>query len=126
MEFFVWLLVNLRQSNFAANAPTDWSILFGSMLWLIWKQRNRVVFDHLNVGHASLVEANRRLVQECSMTRSYHARLSRVPRSMNLGRVTWQLPTAGWCKLNSDGARCQLDGRVACGGVIRDGPRTLG
>ncbi|KAK8485889.1 hypothetical protein V6N11_069304 [Hibiscus sabdariffa] len=34
--------------------------------------------------------------------------------------VHWCAPATSWCKVNTDGSRCNTTGRATCGGVLRN------
>ncbi|KAK8999841.1 hypothetical protein V6N11_065333 [Hibiscus sabdariffa] len=44
MECHKWLILNLQQPNYFPIQGADWYVLFGSLLWSLWQQRNSLVF----------------------------------------------------------------------------------
>lgn len=111
-----WLRFNLQKSSMG-NLRWNWSILFASMIHLIWIDRNHYVFSRKSVfpdqflpklfGHVDALETQliRRPVP------SYMAASSEV-------QVQWSLPPTGTMKLNTDGSCC--NGLAACSGLIRN------
>ncbi|KAK8506642.1 hypothetical protein V6N12_073595 [Hibiscus sabdariffa] len=44
MDFKRWLFVNLSNSGGFCRDHVHWDILFGSLLWCLWKKRNELIF----------------------------------------------------------------------------------
>ena len=91
----------------------DWSSLFVSLIWHIWKGRNEEVFEHKKF---SVIKVNK-------LANSYYTDMSislQRFESFNLDPVNsiWSVPPPGYKKLNVDGG--YRDGHGAFGGILRD------
>ncbi|KAK8488600.1 hypothetical protein V6N11_037878 [Hibiscus sabdariffa] len=112
--------MNLRYpGEFVYNAAV-WDILFGSLLWSLWLQRNAVVFNGHQEWRELVIVAGLRLQHEC-IASSLSGISSSCSESRAVHRlVRWEKPPMGWCKLNTDGAVDAGSGAAACGGAVRD------
>ncbi|KAL4334394.1 hypothetical protein GQ457_07G013410 [Hibiscus cannabinus] len=118
MEFLDWLRFNLTQSSNFHQRFQHWDLLFGSILWALWKFRNAHVFGS-NSGRCGLWEECTQLYDQCLVARTYGRQQLPAVRVNGEQVQHWQLPRSGWCKLNTDGS-CRLGSRLAsCGGVLR-------
>ncbi|KAK9020379.1 hypothetical protein V6N11_010403 [Hibiscus sabdariffa] len=68
-----WLGFNLKKSDFALGYSVEWPMLFGTLLWLLWKNRNRCIFELLEPSNVSILASGRRLVQDATVAKSFHA-----------------------------------------------------
>lgn len=110
-----WLEFNLGSASIG-QFHWNWPILFGSMVHMIWIDRNHFVFSgqsafpdlfmpkflgHLEYLHQILLKPG------VSLSAAKHEAL-----------ICWQPPAVGSFKLNVDGSRRK--GFAACGGLVRD------
>ena len=110
-----WLITNggLKSSQNAVGIP--WNVLFSFNLWLIWKQRNQVVFNSENVN-PNLAKVISAQASEFFLYAFHPSRNKRIV----LRQVKWEKPEVGWLKLNTDGSWNATLGKAAGGGLIRD------
>ncbi|KAE8686784.1 hypothetical protein F3Y22_tig00111027pilonHSYRG00108 [Hibiscus syriacus] len=118
-DFRDWMQINIASPGFYAREEGDWDLLFGSILWLIWKNRNRRLFDPDYFEHEYVLEKSRRLTLEA--TRALDSALSMFQPSHRSSTMSdiWHPPPHNWCKVNTDGSRNVENGLASCGGVIR-------
>lgn len=96
-----------------------WSILFVAVLDNVWKARNDLIFSNfvpIACGSATKV---RYQVTSKSNTHLIHARLSSVLTPTQRWFV-WHYLEDCWVAHNGDGAFQNLNGMVACGGIVCD------
>ena len=94
-----WLVTNgsRRKGQVAKDPP--WDIMFLFAIWLIWNQRNHVVFKNNS--------PNPRITKEIARqaTEFFHcANQFKNPKIMITRQVHWEKPDPGWMKLNTNGA----------------------
>ncbi|KAE8680042.1 hypothetical protein F3Y22_tig00111392pilonHSYRG00178 [Hibiscus syriacus] len=114
-----WLQINIANPGIYARDDCDWDLLFSSILWLIWKNRNRRIFDPDYIEHESILAQGRRLCFEAK--RAIETNLQTNPYSFQRISVPnhWTPPPTNWCKVNTDGSRKLGNVFATCGGVIR-------
>ncbi|GMI67971.1 hypothetical protein HRI_000466400 [Hibiscus trionum] len=117
MEFTAWIRCNLQSVYVFAPTIVNWPLFFRALLWLIWKERNRLVFTPEVTWSVPIVERCRNVVQECEQARLMHSRLGTTIAPVCMGSEQWMAPSPRWVKINSDGARVQADGWTACGAL---------
>ncbi|KAE8729046.1 hypothetical protein F3Y22_tig00004004pilonHSYRG00047 [Hibiscus syriacus] len=74
-----WMQINIASPGFYAREENDWDLRFGSILWLIWKNRNGRIFDPDYFEHESVLEKSRRLTLEAN--RAMESSLSMIQLS---------------------------------------------
>ncbi|KAK8667968.1 hypothetical protein V6N13_105440 [Hibiscus sabdariffa] len=118
--FRIWLGLNLTKAVDFARDTTDWDLLFSTVLWNLWCQRNAFVFGSTVEEWGSVIVRSKwpMSVSRSAFTTS-HLRSS-PPLSPQPESTLWTPPPMGWYKLNSDGARSLSGGNAACGGVLHD------
>ncbi|CAN1776256.1 Putative ribonuclease H protein At1g65750 [Linum perenne] len=94
---------------------------FGIAAWLIWKRRNKFIFDGISWSTAEV--SNQAKFWELLLSSSWKAgQLGR--EAPGLARQTqligWRPADEGWFTLNSDGSLYLQNNRAAAGGLIRD------
>ncbi|KAL4304437.1 hypothetical protein GQ457_10G025090 [Hibiscus cannabinus] len=115
-----WLLLNLQEPNYFPKVSADWDIMFGSLLWLLWKRRNELVFNPNVCGLDNTLQQGQRMLQESLRARS-PVRVGRTLAPWQPGlNVRWRSPPPSWIKVNTDGARSIRSGLATCGGIGRD------
>ncbi|KAK8492364.1 hypothetical protein V6N11_066174 [Hibiscus sabdariffa] len=120
MDVQQWLMLNLQEPNYFPKTNADWDIMFGSLLWLLWRRRNDLVFNPTSCGLGNTLRLGQRLLQE-SLCAQSPARVGRVFAPWQPGlNVRWRAPPPSWLKVNTDGARSIRSGLATCGGVGRD------
>lgn len=110
-----WLKLNcLCNSSIHAN-DLPWSSQCPFAVWLLWKQRNKVVFENSPFN----LKLNNLCIQ---IAREYFYCVSKgqkIKQQIAI-QVRWNRPPVGWFKLNSDGASFRNPGKVSGGGLVRD------
>ncbi|KAK8503513.1 hypothetical protein V6N12_066200 [Hibiscus sabdariffa] len=118
LSFKEWIFSNLTNFGFYVKDGTEWELLFGSLIWLLWNHRNEHIFEPKKMHWEPILSHGKRLQQECrSLT--ILARQSSVVPALARDSIRWEKPPEGWCKLNTDGAVMGELGMTSCGGVIR-------
>ena len=115
LDLMDWLKRNCLCSNNIHTNDLPWSSQFPFAMWLVWKQRNKAVFDNSPL--------NSKLNNLCIQTaREYFYCVSKgqkIKQQITI-QVRWNRPPMGWFKLNADGASFGNLGKVGGGGLIRD------
>ncbi|KAE8683767.1 hypothetical protein F3Y22_tig00111191pilonHSYRG00237 [Hibiscus syriacus] len=108
--------MNLNSDYFCIDLGVPWSILFSSIVWQAWKQRNAFIFK----SHTSAQDCL--LHQSISWAKHYYA--SRTCGDATLSApdksVQWNPPLLHWICLNCDGAVSQVSKFGAAGGIFRN------
>ncbi|KAL4297659.1 hypothetical protein GQ457_12G001790 [Hibiscus cannabinus] len=92
-------------------------LLFGSVLWALWKYHISHVFGSNTSDGSVLWDECTRLYDQCLLSRMNLQHLSHNTRA-NTGQVQrWQIPWSGWKKLNTAGF-WWIGSRLASCGVI--------
>ncbi|KAK4482042.1 hypothetical protein RD792_012965 [Penstemon davidsonii] len=93
-----------------------WYMVFIATVWMIWKSRNKYIFQNVRDPVKQTVFAIKCLVGD----------MERIPAKKGkrkLGKpslVSWSKPLKGWHKLNTDGSVLESKNCAAAGGLIRD------
>lgn len=93
-----------------------WCNLFVFVCWYIWKWRNKQVFDSNFVMPTCFAN----IVWKYAIDWRKAQNKSNSAPLYNFSMLSWQKPSAGSFKLNIDGTRVSLSGKIGAGGVIRD------
>ncbi|GLT29235.1 hypothetical protein SLA2020_041140 [Shorea laevis] len=116
MELLSWLKKFSTPSRMSIHAGIPRALLFLSALWLLWKDRNALIFKN----HKSRPQELCALIfQQAKYTMIALNPISRVT-SRQQRWVSWIPPDAGWYKLNSDGSYSAARNSANAGGLIRD------
>ncbi|XP_061358638.1 uncharacterized protein LOC133302833 [Gastrolobium bilobum] len=115
-EFQYWIERNLNRKKH----NKEWRRLFGVICWLIWKERNNMIFNDVWKSPMELVNQAKSFVHNITMSESIlsMAGIQNVTRE-DL-QVHWEVPPPNWIKINSDGACAEEGIRMSCGGVARN------
>ncbi|CAN1788615.1 Putative ribonuclease H protein At1g65750, partial [Linum perenne] len=95
---------------------------FGIIAWLIWKRRNKAIFE--DVSWSTTEVSNQVKFWVLLLSSSWKAgQLGReAPGSARQTQlIGWRPADEGWFTLNSDGSLYTQNDRAAVGGLIRDG-----
>ncbi|CAN1790174.1 Putative ribonuclease H protein At1g65750 [Linum perenne] len=112
-DFSEWWLDNIGNQSINPS--------FGVIAWLIWKRRNKLIFE--TVGWT--LEEVRNQVKFWVLLLSSSWKAGQLGREVpSLARQTqligWRPGGEGWFTLNSDGSLYSHNNRAAAGGLIRD------
>ena len=113
-NFANWLRIN-SLSTIRHNTHIPWCTVFLYAVWCLWKNRNIVMFEN--------GIPNPKLDKAClGQAREFHFCVSKINQvtSKIPFPVSWNKPSFGWHKLNTDGASVGNPSKVGGGGVIRD------
>ena len=114
-DLHTWLTTNAAKNQvFLQNHP-PWKIVFMHAIWLLWKQRNKFIFQSSNLNPNLTVH----IVSQAS---DFHwcAADWRAINRFTMKDVIWERPRRGWWKLNTDGSSLGNPGLAGGGGLIRD------
>ncbi|KAK9010915.1 hypothetical protein V6N11_043782 [Hibiscus sabdariffa] len=118
MDFKRWFFVNLSNIGGFSRDQVHWDILFGSLLWCLWKKRNEWIFGDPDRYSEPILQRGLRLQQKAIAACSTNA--AEQLRGPVIANVLWHKPPPGWCKLNVDGSVGRDTGMAAYGGVVRN------
>lgn len=113
-----WLLFNFTAPNIGIG-DSNWPILFGTMLYMLWIDRNHFVFSERSAM------LDQFLPKVMGQVDAIHSHLLKPEPSFMEGShqvifVAWDPPPPGVLKLNVDGSHRHQYGLSACGGLLRD------
>ena len=91
---------------------------FGFTCWLIWKNRNMMVFEGKDEGlHSIGFNASLKMKEYSRALKNVqNQEQSTNKRKVYIG---WEAPEQGWVKINTDGS-VKDQKSAACGGICRD------
>ena len=108
-----WMKSNCSLDQSYSRPHIPWKMLFPQALWLIWLQRNKVIFCD---GSFDPNVAGHHYVRKGAEFFAIVLENPKKPRKV-LAQVTWIKPQVGWVKLNSDGSVLG-NPKKADGGVV--------
>ena len=111
----IWLEKNCKFNGCRVPNQPPWIILFPFVIWLLWKERNNVVFKGQNFRPGVHNEA---LFQALEFL--HYVMDPKTPGSRRMIQIRWEKPSPGWVCLNIDGSALGNPGRAGCGGIIRN------
>ena len=92
-----------------------WSITFLFVIWVIWKQRNQVIFKGQSPNPCLAKDTSRKVLELHFFARPSKDAITRVCIAIH-----WSKPTYGWAKLNMDGSFLGNLSIAGGGGLIHD------
>ena len=114
-----WLSSNAKSGQQHSSGPVPWFQVFLFAIWMIWKDRNQLVFRNKslnpNLDKAILDRAMEFVFCACNQP---------AAKRMILKSTRWEKLNEGWLTLNTDGSETGSDGLAKGGGLIRDGNGT--
>ncbi|XP_057811398.1 uncharacterized protein LOC131025617 [Salvia miltiorrhiza] len=129
-------LVEAWNLNFSPQITSFWKAGIVTLVWKIWHDRNKIVFDNAGFHGPGVLnfikvyfkemEANfTRLGHVSSAWQDYvitraigvQSRIAPPPEMVN---VYWWPPFGDWMKVNTDGSALGAPGLISAGGVFRD------
>ena len=110
-----WLSLNGSKGSRVMYGRNHWSILFSFAIWMIWKDRNQMVFSGKpqNPKLSAVIENMYTEFLYCAIS-------PRCPVQRVAVACRWEKPPEGWIKLNTDGCVAGSMGLAGCGGVVHD------
>ncbi|KAL8480976.1 hypothetical protein ACS0TY_027491 [Phlomoides rotata] len=131
--FGYWLLQACR-CDFSPQVAALWRLCITTIIWVIWDQRNRRIFEGLVTRDSSLLIGFRAFILEASDSISAPMRNTladlaitsacgvkgRPPWAPTVKCVRWQTPPVGVLKKNIDGSAAGSPGQLTGWGVFRD------
>ncbi|KAJ1431095.1 putative ribonuclease H protein [Sesbania bispinosa] len=93
----------------------DWCLIFGLTIWHLWRRRNEVVFQNVEVDTDTIIS---RVQSLANLSNSVDLHSSRAVRSSEQW-VRWSSPEEGWFKFNVDGSVNIASKKAGCGGILR-------
>lgn len=109
-----WLKINCL-SSVEHKSSSPWSILFPFVVWSLWKNRSKVVFENIipnpNLHKVCIREA---------IDYFYCVGKSKQLSPKVVVPIKWTKPLVGWHKLNTEGAFLENPGKSGGRGIIRD------
>lgn len=113
-----WLVENLDDSSDLCGG--SWSIFFGVACWLLWKWRNKKIFDPNFVMPSDPLKVVEWWVG--MILRAYEKEgKGRMSGAGNEEiHIRWWPPERDWVKVNTDATFDKDTGLMACGGLVRD------
>ena len=110
-----WLETNGTNQQRVGRFAVPWSIVFSFAIWLLWKQRNLMVFKGRRPNPLLAKDILLRAFEYLSYASPTKDAVRRVCKP-----VCWSKPASGWVKLNTDGSSLGNSGLAGGGGLIRD------
>ena len=111
-----WLRLNAQSGHHFGSIQIPWCQVFLFTIWLIWKDRNQLVFRNKNLNpnleKDILDRASEYFYCACNQLST---------KRLVLKSICWEKPREGWLTLNVDGAAAGASGMAGGGGLIRDG-----
>lgn len=115
-NFYDWLKDNLwKRDRFGYQ---QWGIIFGVGVWLIWKDRNEVVFRNSVQNSRGLASGILGFANSISACMCMHGAIGGVCKEWKL--TGWERPPKNWISINTDGSVCGPQFKASTGGVLRE------
>lgn len=114
-----WLLFNLTE-NCSGVAGYDWQLLFAIGIWMIWKDRNKLVFSPGIIASETLPHCIINFGKLVMETQLRHSLLLDDQCVRMECLISWRFPPIDYYKLNVDGSVKTPSMLAACGGLIRN------
>lgn len=115
LSFDDWLTANLNGKFRFITSEDESAVMFAVVGWLVWKHRNRAVFQDECGQVEDILCAASRMVKNI-LEVGYR---DRVVLDNYSERVSWCPPNLGQVKINTDGAASIRENWSAAGGVLR-------
>ena len=109
------MTVNARNDQCLCLSKPPWNMVFLFAIWMIWQQRNKLIFQNCN-PNPNLADHVIRQASDffwCALD-------WKKTSSFVMKNIRWEKPRSGWRKLNTNGSSLGNLGLVGVGGMIRD------
>ncbi|KAL8503103.1 hypothetical protein ACS0TY_022011 [Phlomoides rotata] len=131
--FYPWLLHAMAR-KFSPQVSSVWRLVVITMIWMVWDQRNRCIFDGVTAHSSRALVHFWALMREANGCNLGHMMNStfdlfvlstfgitgRPPKATSIINIRWQTPPPRYIKVNVDGGANGTPGRLSGGGVYRD------
>lgn len=115
-----WLECNLKSESRRLEY-TYWSLRFGTVLDVIWRNRNDFVFNQKNhTTQASIININHQFEAICSCLPRNSSLIPQIHLSTGNSSDVWSPPVPGIWSLNCDASVNSYGREAGCGGVLLD------
>lgn len=94
-----WLEMNGTKQRSVGQHAVSWSTVFLFAIWLIWKQRNHIVFKGQRPNPCLAKDISCRALEFQFNASPFKDAITRVCKP-----VRWSKPASGWVKLNTNGS----------------------
>lgn len=118
MRLWDWLESNLIDAG--AGRRENWSTFFTVTCWLLWKWRNKRIFDSSFVMPSDPVRVIEWWVSEISIGNKKTDSLCEMKKNDQSYMLRWWPPCSAVVKVNSDAAVVQDSSLASCAALIRD------
>lgn len=112
-----WLNWNLTSSNIGVSS-WSWTIMFGVVVWALWRDRNSLVFSQVSqMGDDLWAFINN---QVHFIEKSISHPMASLDLHLKSAVASWKKPPQGVVKLNVIGSYGHGNRNSACSGLLRD------
>ncbi|KAK7267538.1 hypothetical protein RIF29_20214 [Crotalaria pallida] len=111
-----WLRMNLKEDGIGHD-NLDWLLFFGVTIWMIWKDRNRLVSERHTDMSTVLFFQVLNYLHTIERALENESLITTLKKEVTIG---WVCPNSGVFKLNTDGSVHDPNNVAACGGLIPD------
>ncbi|XP_050386378.1 uncharacterized protein LOC126802738 [Argentina anserina] len=94
----------------------QWCILFIFICWFIWKWRNKQIFE----SNFVMPICFEKIIWEYAIEWKNAQNRASSSSMFSYTMLSWKMPPENFFKLNTDGTRATVSGKIGAGGVIRD------
>ncbi|CAI0389214.1 unnamed protein product [Linum tenue] len=93
--------------------------LFAGTCWLLWKNRNSLIFEGEQKTHAHIQFDAKQLKTRIRNAFEQESRIFGAGGLRERRLISWEPPQPGWLCVNTDGSVIQANESTSCGGIIR-------
>ncbi|GLT29719.1 hypothetical protein SLA2020_045650 [Shorea laevis] len=116
MEFNSWIKLHIGKKTPSSFHRIPWTVIFCFALWMIWNQRNHIIYCGSQVNARAMADmvVDRAIEYWASQPMPLGGK-TKQPRL-----ISWELPPHEWIKLNTDSSVMGNPGKGSCGGLFRN------